>query len=62
MYVYVSSFSVSSSYKLIYYLLQRVYCGHEYTVASLGYAMHVEPNNQHIADKLVKAKVMSRLI
>ncbi|KAG0034606.1 hypothetical protein BGZ81_003919 [Podila clonocystis] len=30
----------------------KVYCGHEYTKANLRFAHHVEPNNQHIAQKL----------
>lgn len=34
----------------------EVYCGHEYTVSNLSYAMHVEPSNQAIQDKLAWAK------
>jgi len=30
----------------------RVYCGHEYTVSNLKYALHVEPDNQDIQDKM----------
>jgi len=30
----------------------RVYCGHEYTVANLKYALHVEPNNEAVKNKL----------
>eukprot|EP00795_Rhopilema_esculentum_P009459 gene9459-17185_t len=33
-----------------------VYCGHEYTVSNLKYALHVEPGNQDIIDKLAWAK------
>ncbi|KAG1676015.1 Hydroxyacylglutathione hydrolase, mitochondrial [Nymphon striatum] len=34
----------------------KVYCGHEYTVNNLKYALHVEPENQVIKDKLSWAK------
>lgn len=34
----------------------RVYCGHEYTVSNLGFAVHAEPDNRAAADKLVIAK------
>ncbi|GLH04101.1 uncharacterized protein GBIM_09883 [Gryllus bimaculatus] len=30
----------------------KVYCGHEYTVANLKFAQHVEPDNQHIQSKI----------
>ncbi|KAF9967964.1 hypothetical protein BGZ65_012844, partial [Modicella reniformis] len=30
----------------------KVYCGHEYTKANLRFALHVEPNNIHVAQKL----------
>lgn len=30
----------------------RVFCGHEYTESNLRFAVHVEPNNQAVADKL----------
>ncbi|KAF9425708.1 hypothetical protein BGZ94_007290 [Podila epigama] len=30
----------------------KVYCGHEYTKANLRFAQHVEPNNNHVAQKL----------
>lgn len=29
----------------------KIYCGHEYTLANLQFAQHVEPNNPHIAEK-----------
>lgn len=35
---------------------QKVYCGHEYTVGSLTYALHVENGNQDIKDKIKWAK------
>ena len=37
--------------------LQNVYCGHEYTVNNLKYALHVEPENKDIQDKIQWAKV-----
>ncbi len=36
----------------------RVYCGHEYTVANLRFAVHVEPDNQAALAKLERAKAM----
>eukprot|EP00112_Aurelia_sp_Birch-Aquarium-sp1_P017953 Seg4218.4 transcript_id=Seg4218.4/GoldUCD/mRNA.D3Y31 product="Hydroxyacylglutathione hydrolase mitochondrial" protein_id=Seg4218.4/GoldUCD/D3Y31 len=33
-----------------------VYCGHEYTISNLKYALHVEPENQDIQEKLAWAK------
>ncbi|KAG0026019.1 hypothetical protein BGZ81_006679 [Podila clonocystis] len=30
----------------------KVYCGHEYTKANLQFALHVEPDNTHVAQKL----------
>jgi hydroxyacylglutathione hydrolase len=30
----------------------RVYCGHEYTVNNLRFALHVEPNNKSMQDKM----------
>ena len=30
----------------------RVYCGHEYTLSNLKFAVTVEPGNQHILDKI----------
>ena len=37
--------------------LQKVFCGHEYTVNNLLFAQHVEPGNKAIQDKLIWAKV-----
>ncbi len=34
----------------------RVYCGHEYTVSNLRFAVHVEPDNRAAADKLAAAQ------
>jgi len=34
----------------------NVYCGHEYTVKNLMFALHVEPSNTHIHEKLEWAK------
>ena len=36
---------------------QKVYCGHEYTVNNLKYALHVEPNNKDAQDRFAWAKV-----
>ncbi len=33
----------------------RVYCGHEYTVANLKFAQHVEPDNKDVAARLAWA-------
>merc|ERR1719429_186399 len=30
----------------------KVFCGHEYSLQNLGFAEHVEPDNQHIKDKI----------
>ena len=34
----------------------NVYCGHEYTVQNLTFALHVEPENTHVQEKLEWAK------
>jgi hydroxyacylglutathione hydrolase len=34
----------------------RVYCGHEYTVSNLRFAVHAEPDNRDAAEKLERAK------
>jgi hydroxyacylglutathione hydrolase len=34
----------------------KVYCGHEYTVNNLRFAVHAEPDNRAAADKLERAK------
>ncbi|KAJ8678692.1 hypothetical protein QAD02_014479 [Eretmocerus hayati] len=34
----------------------KVYCGHEYTVNNLKFALHVEPNNSAMQDKLAWAR------
>lgn len=36
----------------------KVFCGHEYTVANLAFAKHVEPNNETIANKITAAKAL----
>lgn len=33
-----------------------MYCGHEYTVSNLKYALSVEPENQHVKDKLSQSE------
>jgi len=35
----------------------QVYCGHEYSLQNLPFGNHVEPNNQHIKDKIEWCKV-----
>lgn len=42
---------------LCWLFLQKVYCGHEYTVNNLKFARHVEPSNAAIQEKLAWAKV-----
>jgi hydroxyacylglutathione hydrolase len=32
--------------------IKHVYCGHEYSVSNLKYALHVEPSNSAARDKL----------
>lgn len=32
--------------------LQKVYCGHEYTISNLKFCLHVEPNNQAVKDRM----------
>ena len=34
----------------------KVYCGHEYTVSNLRFAVHAEPDNRAAAEKLDRAK------
>jgi hydroxyacylglutathione hydrolase len=34
----------------------RVFCGHEYTVANLEFAAHVEPKNQEVKEALTRAR------
>lgn len=36
----------------------KVFCGHEYTVANLAFAAHVEPNNEIITAKINSAKAL----
>ena len=35
---------------------QRVFCGHEYSVNNLKYALHVEPDNDAVMAKLAECK------
>ncbi|KAG9476662.1 hypothetical protein GDO78_002188 [Eleutherodactylus coqui] len=37
-------------------LLKKVFCGHEYTVRNLKFALKVEPDNEHVKEKLAWAK------
>ena len=34
------------------YCIQKVYCGHEYTISNLKYGKHVEPDNMDIVNKI----------
>ena len=36
----------------------RVYCGHEYTVSNLRFAVHAEPDNRAAAEKLTAAQAV----
>ena len=40
------------------YLLQKVYCGHEYSIQNLTFGLHVEPNNKEIQEKLKWCKTL----
>lgn len=35
-----------------------VYVGHEYTVANLKFARHIEPENKHVAEKIAQAEAL----
>ncbi|EPJ44359.1 MAG: metallo-beta-lactamase superfamily protein [Osedax symbiont Rs1] len=36
----------------------RVYCTHEYSLSNLAFAQTVEPENQHIAEKLIECRAL----
>jgi hydroxyacylglutathione hydrolase len=36
----------------------NIYCGHEYTLANLTFAQHVEPENAYIAEKIAAVKLL----
>lgn len=36
----------------------RIYCGHEYTVANLEFAHHIEPENPHVQAALATARAL----
>jgi len=36
----------------------KVYCGHEYTLANIGFAQQVEPANAVLAERLARAKAL----
>ena len=36
--------------------LQRVYCGHEYSLQNLAFGLHVEPQNQDIINRIAWAR------
>jgi hydroxyacylglutathione hydrolase len=51
-----------SSLKLLRSLPEdtRVYCGHEYTIESLEFAAHIEPENADVAARLADARKLQR--
>ena len=36
--------------------MQRVYCGHEYSLQNLAFGRHVEPDNQDIIKRIIWAR------
>jgi len=40
----------------------KVYCGHEYSLQNLPFGQHVEPDNQHIKDKITWAKAQRNAV
>ena len=44
------------------FIFQLVYCGHEYTVNNLKYAVHVEPENPEILRQIEWAKVKKLIV
>lgn len=48
---------INHSELMCWLFLQKVYCGHEYTINNLKFARHVEPSNAAIQEKLAWAKV-----
>lgn len=36
--------------------MQRVYCGHEYSLQNLAFGLHVEPGNENIVNRIAWAK------
>lgn len=40
-------------------IFQKVFCGHEYTIKNLKFAMLVEPENERVKEKLSWARVRS---
>ena len=36
----------------VHILIQKVYCGHEYSLQNLSYGAHVEPENKDVANKI----------
>lgn len=39
----------------------RIFCGHEYTVGNLQYALSLEPSNNHLVERLEAAKALREL-
>lgn len=37
--------------------MTKIYCGHEYTVANLEFALQAHPDNQSISDRLEKSRI-----
>lgn len=53
---------INQSKPMCWLFLQKVYCGHEYTINNLKFARHVEPNNTAIQEKLAWAKVSGSIL
>lgn len=53
---------INQSKPMCWLFLQKVYCGHEYTINNLKFARHVEPNNTAIQEKLAWAKVSRSIL
>jgi hypothetical protein len=45
----------------IFLIFQRVFCGHEYTTANLKFAIHTEPANVDIQNKIKSAQVRDQI-
>lgn len=41
---------------------QKIFCGHEYTIQNLKFALKVEPENEFVKEKLIWAKVSGSVL
>ena len=55
--MFLICFSYFSILRIIKCILQRVFCGHEYTVNNLKFAAQVEPTSKAVQEKLAWSKV-----